>query len=148
MESISRLRLRGHPRSVPLFRRGLHLLVRPMGIPWYRLLGTSPRGTTELICRVKHQQSDTPFKVITIGRIKEIPTWFPGAKLNFAENLLLRQHDAIAYTSIRETGSITHYTFRETRRLVEEMAAALRVNGLRIGDRVAGMHRHRSINSS
>lgn len=68
----------------------------------------------------------------------ETPTWFPGAKLNFAENLLSHQHDAIAYTSIRETGLITHYTFREVRALVKEMAAALRVNGLQRGDRVAG----------
>ncbi len=78
-------------------------------------------------------------QVITGGRMKEIPTWFPGAKLNIAENLLLRRHDAIAYTSIRETGSITHYTFREVNGMVEEMAAALRISGLRIGDRVAGM---------
>ena len=78
--------------------------------------------------------------MIAGGRIKEIPNWFPGARLNFAENLLLRQHDAIAYTSIKENGTITHYTFRELRTMVQEMAAALRVNGLHIGDRVAGMN--------
>lgn len=71
--------------------------------------------------------------------MKEIPTWFPGARLNFAENLLFHQHDAVACTAIRETGTVEHYTFRELRRLVREMAAALRANGLKIGDRVAGM---------
>ena len=71
--------------------------------------------------------------------MKEIPTWFPGARLNFAENLLFHQHDAVACTAIRETGTVEHYTFRELRGLVREMAAALRANGLKIGDRVAGM---------
>lgn len=70
--------------------------------------------------------------------MKEIPTWFPGARLNFAENLLFHQHDAIACTEIRETGTVTHCTFRELRELVKEMAAALKVNGLKVGDRVAG----------
>ncbi|KAJ3486434.1 hypothetical protein NLI96_g4244 [Meripilus lineatus] len=80
-----------------------------------------------------------PQKVITDGPMKEIPTWFPGARLNFAENLLFHQHDAVACTAIRETGTVEHYTFRELRRLVREMAAALRANGLKIGDRVAAI---------
>lgn len=71
--------------------------------------------------------------------MKEIPIWFPGARLNWAENLLFHQHDAIACTAIRETGTVAHYTFHELRGLVREMAAALRVNGLQVGDRVAGM---------
>lgn len=70
--------------------------------------------------------------------MKEIPIWFPGARLNYAENLLFHQHDAIACTAIREIGTVEHYTFRELRELVREMAAALRVNGLQVGDRVAG----------
>jgi acetoacetyl-CoA synthetase len=70
--------------------------------------------------------------------MKEVPVWFPGARLNYAENLLFRNDDAIAITAGGETGVVIHYTFRQLRHLVRRMAAALRVNGLEPGDRVAG----------
>lgn len=77
-------------------------------------------------------------QIITEGRFKEIPVWFPGARLNYAENLLCHDGDAIAMTGAREHGEIVHYTFRQLRHLVRDMAAAMRVNGLQVGDRVAG----------
>ena len=70
--------------------------------------------------------------------MKEVPIWFPGAKLNYAENVLRFYDDRIACTSIRETGQITHYTFRQLKDMVRDLASALRVNGLKVGDRVAG----------
>ena len=70
--------------------------------------------------------------------MKEVPIWFPGARLNYAENVLRHNTDAIACTSIRETGRILNYTFRQLRSMVREMAAAMRANGLEMGDRVAG----------
>ena len=70
--------------------------------------------------------------------MKEVPVWFPGARMNYAENLLYRNDDAIAITAGGESSVVTNYTFRQLRQLVRRMAAALRVNGLQPGDRVAG----------
>ena len=70
--------------------------------------------------------------------MEEIPTWFPGAKLNYAENLLYRRDDAIALTEAGESGVVIHITYKELHQRVRVMAAALRVNGLKVGDRVAG----------
>jgi acetoacetyl-CoA synthetase len=77
-------------------------------------------------------------QIIVAGTRKEVPTWFPGAKLNFAENLLHRKDDSIACTASGESGRMTHISFRQLRQLVGEMAASMRVNGLTVGDRVAG----------
>ncbi len=79
--------------------------------------------------------------MIAEGHISEVPIWFPGARLNYAENLLARRDDGIAVTTTGESGVVVDYSFRTLREMVREMAAALRVNGLRVGDRVAGKFR-------
>lgn len=43
-------------------------------------------------------------------------------------------------TAGNEHGDIVDYSSRQLRELVRKMASALRVAGLRKGDRVAGMH--------
>lgn len=58
--------------------------------------------------------------------------------MNFAENLLRRNDDAIAITGVRETGTVTHYTRRQLRSMVCEMSNALRYHGVKPLDRVAG----------
>ncbi|KAI8050211.1 acetoacetyl-CoA synthase [Syncephalis plumigaleata] len=70
----------------------------------------------------------------------EIPVWFEGARLNYAENLLRRgddKHVAIVATGEGQTTrqSITYADLRER---VRHMATALRRSGVTIGDRVAG----------
>ena len=72
------------------------------------------------------------------GYIKEVPRWFPGARLNYAENLLWRTDDGIAITEANETGHIVSYSYRELRELVRKFATALKLHGLQPGDRVAG----------
>lgn len=72
--------------------------------------------------------------------MKEVPVWFPGARLNYAENVLNRNDDRIAVTTARENGEVRHYSSRQLRQLVKEMAAAMKVNGLKVGDRVAGKY--------
>ena len=72
------------------------------------------------------------------GPIPEVPIWFPGARLNYAENLLWRNDDGIALIAGSERGHIERCSFRELRLKVREMAAAMRVNGVVAGDRVAG----------
>ncbi|KAH7888882.1 acetoacetate-CoA ligase [Phlebopus sp. FC_14] len=88
-----------------------------------------------------------PDKIVAPGRISERPSWFPGARLNYAENLLWRNDDGIAVTAAYEhdlyPGSafnrVKHYTFRELRELVRTMATGMKRAGLGVGDRVAAM---------
>ncbi|KIP06965.1 hypothetical protein PHLGIDRAFT_106267 [Phlebiopsis gigantea 11061_1 CR5-6] len=80
-----------------------------------------------------------PSQIVAEGRMPETRTWFPGARLNYAENLLRFNGDNIAVTSARETGHVAQYSFRRLREMVRDLAAALRANGLQSGDRVAGV---------
>ncbi|KAG0707114.1 hypothetical protein DFH29DRAFT_898504 [Suillus ampliporus] len=80
-----------------------------------------------------------PTKIVQKGKYEEVPEWFPGARLNYAENLLYRDDDGIACTAGNELGVVTHYTFRQLREMVRKMAAAMRANGLKVGDRVAAI---------
>lgn len=43
-------------------------------------------------------------------------------------------------TEAGEFGVVTHITFRELNERVRAMASALRINGLKVGDRVAGKY--------
>ncbi len=64
--------------------------------------------------------------------------WFPTARLNFAENLLLRRDAQPALISINERGmrrQISHATLHDE---VARVAAGLRDCGVVAGDRVAG----------
>ncbi|KAK0213121.1 acetoacetyl-CoA synthetase [Desarmillaria ectypa] len=81
-------------------------------------------------------------EIISPGRIPEVPVWFSGARLNYAENLLIRSDDSIAITTSGESGDVVDYTWKQLQGMVREMAAALRVNGLVVGDRVAAVIRN------
>ncbi len=77
-------------------------------------------------------------KVVEPGRSNFQLTWFPGARLNYAENLLQRNDDGIACTAITEKLVAEDISYRQLRDMVAETAAAMKVNGLAVGDRVAG----------
>ena len=64
--------------------------------------------------------------------------WFPGARLNFAENLLRRRGDTTALVSLLENGSRSEISFDELYGQVAAIAAALKARGVEPGDRVAG----------
>ena len=64
--------------------------------------------------------------------------WFPGARLNFAENLLRRRDDAPAILFRGEDRVRRSLTFRELHDAVSVLAQALRAAGVTTGDRVAG----------
>ncbi|KAJ7141336.1 acetoacetate-CoA ligase [Mycena epipterygia] len=83
--------------------------------------------------------SVAPKKVFVPGKIPEVPVWFPEARLNYAENLLYRKDDAIACTAGGESGVVHHYSYRQVRELVRQMACAMRRHGLQKGDRVAAI---------
>ncbi|UQC82271.1 acetoacetate-CoA ligase [Colletotrichum lupini] len=85
--------------------------------------------------------------------IDAIPKWFPGVRLNWAENLLFtrgssdaadhhgtegKEDDKVAVTEIREgnRGDVRNLTWGELRRDAGRLAAALKARGVKEGDRV------------
>jgi acetoacetyl-CoA synthetase len=65
--------------------------------------------------------------------------FFPEARLNFAENLLRRDDPAPALVFVSETGARRELSFRDLRAQVGALAAWLHGEGVRAGDRVAGI---------
>jgi acetoacetyl-CoA synthetase len=65
--------------------------------------------------------------------------WFPGSRLNFAENLLRRTDDGLALIGAGEGREDEHVTFAELRRRVARAQAGLRALGVGSGDRVAAV---------
>ena len=76
----------------------------------------------------------------TVEGIDRMPgaRWFPGARLNFAENLLRYGDDREALVHWSESGTRRALTFRELRSEVCAVATALERDGVGAGDRVAG----------
>ena len=64
--------------------------------------------------------------------------WFPGARLNFAENLLRYSDERLAFVFRREDGKSAKMTYAELHYAVASLAAALRRSGVVPGDRVSG----------
>jgi acetoacetyl-CoA synthetase len=78
---------------------------------------------------------------ITADDLDRMPgaRWFPHARINFAENLLHRDDDAVALIYRDESGARESVTFAELRHRVACVAAHLRDLGVGPGDRVAGV---------
>ena len=64
-------------------------------------------------------------------------SWFPGARLNFAENLLRYRDDRLAFIFKGETQKYARMTYRELYTTVARLAKSLREIGVKPGDRVA-----------
>ena len=64
--------------------------------------------------------------------------WFPGARLNFAENLLRFGDDQVALIGRSETGPAVRVTYAQLRDKVARIAHMLADLGIRPGDRIAG----------
>ncbi|KAI0266999.1 acetoacetate-CoA ligase [Gloeopeniophorella convolvens] len=86
-----------------------------------------------------------PSKIFEQGYIKEVPRWFPGARLNYAENMLWRKDDGLAITESGELGRVNSLSYRELREKVRELASALKAHDLKAGDRVAAIISNRAI---
>jgi hypothetical protein len=79
-------------------------------------------------------------KVLEAGlKMDQIPKWFLGAKLNFAENILkFREEDKTAIISCGEGDTVIKLTWKQLHDHVERYAAALKHAGVTVGDRVVG----------
>jgi len=69
--------------------------------------------------------------------------WFPGARLNFAENLLKRRDDHRAIVSCRESGNRSEISFADLYLRVAQLSSSLKKQGVKPGDRVAGFFAER-----
>uniref|UniRef100_A0A452QI48 Acetoacetyl-CoA synthetase n=1 Tax=Ursus americanus TaxID=9643 RepID=A0A452QI48_URSAM len=78
--------------------------------------------------------------VDTSKGIADVPAWFKGSRLNYAENLLRhKENDRVALYAAREgKEEIVKVTFEELRQQVALFAAAMRKMGVKQGDRVVG----------
>lgn len=84
-------------------------------------------------------KASVPYQTPVLGledmlRVK----WFPGARLNFAENLLRYRDDRIALVFKGEGSEPRRMTYAQLYAQVARLAKALRESGVGIGDRVAG----------
>ncbi len=84
------------------------------------------------------QASREPARVLDDGDKMPGARWFPGAQLNFAENLLRYQDGREALVCLTESGQRRSLTFSELRSEVGALAAALAGVGVGPGDRIAG----------
>ncbi len=64
--------------------------------------------------------------------------WFPGARLNYAENLLRYRDDRLAFRFVGETAKSSQMTYAELYDTVARLAKSLREIGIQPGDRVVG----------
>ena len=54
------------------------------------------------------------------GYIKEVSSWFPDARLNYAENMLWHIDHGIAMTETIEIGHMASYSYCELRKLARK----------------------------
>jgi acetoacetyl-CoA synthetase len=77
-------------------------------------------------------------RVLVDGHKMPGARWFEGARLNFAENLLHRNDDGPALIFVGEDGSRRAMSWAALQAEVRGLAAALKGDGVGVGDRVAG----------
>ncbi len=75
-----------------------------------------------------------------VDDLKKFPgaKWFPGAKLNFAENLLRYRDDQVAFIFKGETRASKRMTYAELYDSVARLSHSLMESGIEVGDRVVG----------
>ena len=75
-------------------------------------------------------------KIVEDLRVFPGTKWFPGARLNFAENLLKYKDDQLAFIFQGETKVTKQITYAELNKTVARLAKSLKEIGVKIGDRV------------
>ncbi|RHZ67021.1 hypothetical protein Glove_303g139 [Diversispora epigaea] len=86
---------------------------------------------TNIIYSVPYEQ------VVDSKPMDQIPTWFSGARLNFAENLLwCRDPNKVAIISTGEGRKLKKISYHELYSKVNQVAIAMRLAGVKMGDRI------------
>jgi acetoacetyl-CoA synthetase len=80
---------------------------------------------------------------VVVRDLQKMPgaTWFPDARLNFAENLLRRRGDQTAIVSLLENGVRTQTSFDALYQQVAAIAAALKARGVELAIALQGLCR-------
>ena len=96
-----------------------------------------PAAFWSLMWRFGHVIGEAGGRVLVDGGKMPGAAFFPDARLNYAENLLRRNDDAIALIHRCEDQGRSEWTFATLHRTVSRLAQAMRAAGLQAGDRVA-----------
>ena len=88
------------------------------------------------------RSSRTWDRVLSDGDRMPGAKWFAGAELNFAENLLRHKDQRPAIVAWSEDGRRRTLSYAELNAAVARLAAALRSDGIGVGDRVAAVMPH------
>ncbi|XP_078599537.1 acetoacetyl-CoA synthetase-like [Branchiostoma floridae x Branchiostoma japonicum] len=91
-----------------------------------------------IFCDILH--SKIYDQVVDVSKnIAEIPQWFQGCRMNYAENMLRYRDDRVAiYAAAEGREEVEKRTFRELADNVAVYAAAMKKMGIKEGDRVVG----------
>ena len=93
----------------------------------------------EAVWRFVDIQHSAPYTSVLEDPRMPGATWFQGARLNFAENLLRYRDDRPALVAVKEGGEVAaQLTYAELFVQVARLAGFLRDHGVTVGDRVAG----------
>src|SRR5215216_160572 len=84
-------------------------------------------------------KASQPYEQV-VDNLKKFPgaKWFPGSRLNFAENLLRYRDDPLAFIFKGETQTSKQMTYAELYDSVARLADSLQKMGVGVGDRVVG----------
>lgn len=84
-------------------------------------------------------RASKPYEKV-VDDLKKFPgaSWFPGARLNFAENLLRYRDQRLAFKFVGENQKTGQMTYAELYDTVARLAKSLREVGVKPGDRVVG----------
>ncbi|TFH72505.1 acetoacetate--CoA ligase [Gammaproteobacteria bacterium LSUCC0112] len=85
----------------------------------------------------------TPAPVLSRGEHLWLDRWFPGTRLNYAQNLLKFDDDHTALIFCDELGHRDTLSYAELTRKVAHLAAWLKTQGIKPGDRIAGFAANR-----
>ena len=86
--------------------------------------------------RSKHKGS----KILIDSKKMPGATWFPGTKINFAENILRLRDNTPAIIFFSEDESIREISWNDLYSLVSKFSQALIQDGIKPGDRVVGFN--------
>ena len=137
-----------HTRRTPLMRRYQHWLAQTQGLHFenydalWRWSVSDLNGFWQSIWDYFEMQSPTPHSAALGCNVMPGAQWFPGAQVNYAQQVLRHVEAAHAagmpaVIAENELGEVTELSWPELRRQVAALALHLKAQGVQPGDRVA-----------